>query len=147
MDTLNILECDGSRYDSECMDVLLSAMASFDTVIAEIIKRKLDHNRGFAAQGRHRLICFSDGAPAGFLDYRQSEVCFLMVRSELQRGGIGSRLLDAFEARTVSPRRLLCFTDNHAALSFYAGHGYEQRRLVRGRFFGESRTNYEMVKA
>lgn len=102
--------------------------------------------KGFQAQGRNRLICISNGIPAGFLDYRNSEVCFLMVHSKLQRSGIGSRLLNYFESRTDSPQRLLCFTNNHAALRFYAAHGYEKLRLVRGRFFGESRINYEMIK-
>lgn len=146
VETLKTIECAGPEHDAECMRILVSAMSSFNTEIAENIRRKLETSGAFSPRGRERLICFSGDVPAGFLDYRESEICFLMVRDQSRRKGIGTHLLKAFEARTASPWKLLCFTSNHRALSFYAHHGYEKHRLVQGRFFGEPHLNFEMIK-
>jgi GNAT superfamily N-acetyltransferase len=72
------------------------------------------------------LVARAGGEPLGFLALDGDELDHLYIRPDAQREGIGSALVGEAKARRPGGLELWAFQRNHAALAFYARHGFSE---------------------
>lgn len=76
-------------------------------------------------------VILGDGQIAGYFVCKDDLIDLMMVRPELQRRGLGSRLLDHAEAslfHSYSELTLESFAPNEPANRFYRKHGWSEAR-------------------
>jgi GNAT superfamily N-acetyltransferase len=125
---------DGRPQDAAAIAALFAAARRDAMPWLPVLHTPEEDRRFFAGvlAGAEVLVARRGGEPVGFLALHGDEVEHLYVRPDAQRAGIGTRLLEAAQARRPGGLELWAFQRNERALAFYARHGFRELRRTDG---------------
>lgn len=86
-------------------------------------------------------IAEAEGKFAGFIAYKPHKLAYLYVDPKFQRHGIGDSLLTSALPNIKRPIRLEVFSDNLAAKSLYAKHGFKIIKTVKEPWWSDPKSN------